>query len=157
MTDAATGRPVAGVIVGAQLIEYRKRILGGWGDAMTDDQGRFLIDGLEPGVYNVLFQRVRGPCRGHGPGRGGVRVRAGADTPADLTVDRGPALARRRDRPGDRPARARILGRLLRPGTAPIRGGRPSRAGPTNRAVSRSTSLPASSMSTSWMAAHSAA
>ena len=67
MTDTTTGLPVAGVIVGAQLIEYRKRILGGWGEGTTDDQGRFIIVGLEPGVYNVLFE-LRAAEHGPRPG-----------------------------------------------------------------------------------------
>ncbi|MFI5454739.1 MAG: sigma-70 family RNA polymerase sigma factor [Isosphaerales bacterium] len=85
-TDAATGRPVAGVIVGAQLLEYRVRILGRWGESMTDDQGRFAITGLEPGVYNLLFERVPGRAKATAPAVEGLRVRAGADTPATLTV-----------------------------------------------------------------------
>ena len=59
ITDA-TGRPVEGVRLGAQLLEHRVRILGGYGEAVSDKQGRFLVGGLEPGVYNLLFQGVPG-------------------------------------------------------------------------------------------------
>ncbi len=89
VTDTTTGLPVAGVIVGAQLIEYRKRILGGWGEGMTDDQGRFIIVGLEPGVYNVLFETARGRARATARANEGLRVTAGALTPANLTVVEG--------------------------------------------------------------------
>jgi hypothetical protein len=91
--DAATGRPVAGAFVGAQLVENRGRFIGGEGlEATSDDQGRFVLGGTHPGVYNVLFWGI--------PGRPGataravdcVRVRAGADTPVDLTVIEGRPL-----------------------------------------------------------------
>jgi hypothetical protein len=89
LTDAATGKPLAGAVIGAQLIEYRRRILGGWGETVTDDHGRFAITGLEPGVYNLLLIRV--PRRPEATSRAveGLRVRVGADTPADLTVIQG--------------------------------------------------------------------
>ena len=75
VTDVATSRPFAGV--GAQLIEHRKRILGGWGNAMTDDRGRFAIIGLEPGVYNLLFESARGRLYATAHAIEGLRVRAG--------------------------------------------------------------------------------
>jgi hypothetical protein len=51
VTDAATGKPVAGAAVAAQLIEHRRRNLGaGRREAVTDDRGHFAITGLEPGV-----------------------------------------------------------------------------------------------------------
>jgi RNA polymerase sigma factor (sigma-70 family) len=92
VTDAATGRPVAGVIVGAQFIEFRKRLRGGWGDATTDDQGRFVINSLEPGVYNLLFQSARGHVQATARAVEGLRVRAGADTPVDLQLIDGRSL-----------------------------------------------------------------
>ena len=92
VTDAATGRPVAGVIVGAQLIEHRKRVRTGWGEAMTDEQGRFVINSLEPGVYNVLFQSARGRTQATARAVEGLRVRAGVDTPVELTLIEGRAL-----------------------------------------------------------------
>jgi RNA polymerase sigma factor (sigma-70 family) len=112
VTDAATGRPVSGVIVGAQLVEHRTKILGGgWGDAMTDDQGRFVIIGLEPGVYNLLCLRVRGREQATARAVEGLRVRAGADTTVDLTLIEGrPLRGVVIDRETDRPAAGVLVG-----------------------------------------------
>jgi len=92
VTEAATGKPVAGAAVGAQLLEHRQRILGGWGEAVTDEQGRFAVTGLEPGVYNLLFQRVPDHPEVTARAVEGVRVRAGADTAVDLTIIEGRPL-----------------------------------------------------------------
>ncbi|HEY2159576.1 MAG TPA: carboxypeptidase regulatory-like domain-containing protein, partial [Isosphaeraceae bacterium] len=93
VTDAATGRPVAGVSVGAQLLEHRERILGGWGDAKTDDRGRFEIAGLEAGVYNVLFMpRPRGRTSITAAAVEAIRVKPDEDTKADLTAIEGRKL-----------------------------------------------------------------
>ncbi len=90
VTDAA-GRPVAGVSVGSQLLEHRQKILGGWGDATTDDRGRFEIAGLEPGVYNLLFKpRGRGPLTAAAVE--GIRVRVDEDAKADLIAIEGRKL-----------------------------------------------------------------
>src|SRR5262249_12706631 len=52
--DAATGRPVAGAFVAAQLIEQRPFSLSSaWIETKSDDQGRIVLGGAEPGVYNV--------------------------------------------------------------------------------------------------------
>jgi RNA polymerase sigma factor (sigma-70 family) len=112
VTDAATGKPVPGATVGAQLIEWRKRILGGgWGDATTDDQGRFVIIGLEPGVYNVLPIRARGRDQGTARAIEGVRVRAGAETPADLKlIDGRPLRGVVIDQVDDRPVAGAMVG-----------------------------------------------
>ncbi len=91
--DAATGRPVAGAVLKVDLIEYHRQILGGWDDeTVSDDRGRFFFGGLEPGVYNVVLRRVPGRDDATAPAAEGVRVRAGADTPADLSVVEGRAL-----------------------------------------------------------------
>ena len=93
ITDAATGRPVAGVTVGAQLVEYRRRAFGGgWAETVSDEQGRFGLGGMEPGVYNVLLHGV--PDRPEVTARAVecVRVRAGADATADLAVIEGRPL-----------------------------------------------------------------
>jgi len=92
VTEAATRKPVAGAAVGAQLLEHRQRILGGWGEAVTDEQGRFAITGLEPGVYNLLFQGVPGRPEVAARAVEGVRVRAGAAALADLTMIEGRPL-----------------------------------------------------------------
>jgi hypothetical protein len=86
VTDAATGKPVAGARVGAQLLEHRLRILGGYGDTVTDDRGHFLVGGLEPGVYNLLFTAPPGRERVTARAVEGLRVRPGADTSADLVA-----------------------------------------------------------------------
>ena len=90
VTDA-TGQPVAGAVVSAELIEHRARILSGGGEAMSDEQGRFLLGGLEPGVYNLLFHGVPGRPDAHGPGRRGSAC--------------GPAPTRRPTWPSSRAAR----------------------------------------------------
>ena len=91
ITDA-TGRPMEGVRLGAQLLEHRVRILGGYGEGMSDKQGRFLVGGLEPGVYNLLFQGVPGHDQLTARAVEGLRVLAGAETPANMTVIRGRPL-----------------------------------------------------------------
>jgi RNA polymerase sigma factor (sigma-70 family) len=91
VTDA-TGRPVEGVRLGAQLLEHRVRILGGYGEGVSDKLGRFLVGGLEPGVYNLLFQGVPGHDQLTARAVEGLRVRAGAETPASMTIIRGRPL-----------------------------------------------------------------
>jgi hypothetical protein len=91
ITDA-TGQPVEGVRLGAQLLEHRVRILGGYGEGVSGKQGRFLIGGLGPGVYNLLFQGVPGHDQLTARAVEGLRVLAGAETPANLTVIRGRPL-----------------------------------------------------------------
>jgi RNA polymerase sigma factor (sigma-70 family) len=91
VTDA-TGGPVEGVRVGAQLLEHRVRILGGYGEGVSGEQGRFLVGGLEPGVYNLLFQGVPGHDELTARAVEGLRVLTGAETPANLTVIRGRPL-----------------------------------------------------------------
>jgi RNA polymerase sigma factor (sigma-70 family) len=90
--DAASGRPVAGAVIGAQLIEHRRRILGGWVEATSDEQGRFRLGGAEPGVYNVLLQRLPGRADATARAVECVRVRAGTDATADLSVIEGRLL-----------------------------------------------------------------
>ena len=59
---------------------------------MTDEQGRFAVTGLEAGVYNLLFQGVPGRPGVTARAVEGLRVRAGADSPADLTLIEGRPL-----------------------------------------------------------------
>ena len=78
VVDAATGQPVAGANVGAQRIEHTERILDGdWGTAISDAQGHFLVGGLAPGVYNLLFGSSPKGRRFTARAVEGVRVRAG--------------------------------------------------------------------------------
>ena len=91
--DAATGRPVAGASVGAQALEHRLKIVGMWGEATTDDRGRFEIGGLAPGIFNVLF--LHGPEGRHtmtAAAVEAVRVKADRDTEADLSAVEGRKL-----------------------------------------------------------------
>ena len=99
-----TGRPVEGVIVFAQLIEYRTRMVGGYGEAVSDKEGRFLVGGLSPGVFNLLFRGAPGHEQLTARAVEGLRVKAGAETPANLTVIRGrPLRGAVIDRETDRP------------------------------------------------------
>ena len=88
----ATGRPVPKALVGAQLTEYRTRILGGWGETQTDDQGRFAITGLEPGVYNLLLEEAPGRPKATARAVEGLRVQAGQNTAALMKVIEGRPL-----------------------------------------------------------------
>ena len=92
VVDAVTGQPVPGVLLGAQLLDSHQRILGGWGSSQSDEQGRFAITGLEPGVYNLLFEKA--PGRPHATARAveGVRVRAGQSTAALMKLIEGRPL-----------------------------------------------------------------
>ena len=92
VTDAATGEPVVGAVVFAQLIEDHDRVLGGSGDARSDDRGRFALLGLEPGVYNLILSQAPGRPGATARALEGVRVRAGADTPADMAIIEGRPL-----------------------------------------------------------------
>lgn len=52
--DSRTGKPRAGIGVGAQVIKADIRH-GGWGDAVTNADGRYEIGGLPEGEYNILL------------------------------------------------------------------------------------------------------
>ena len=87
LTDASTGKPVAGASVAAQLIERQPPILSeGWGQSVTDDQGRFTVGGLDPGVYNLFLIEVPGRPHATAIAVEGVRVAVGSDATADLAV-----------------------------------------------------------------------
>ncbi len=89
VTDAATGRPIAGASVGAGLIEHHPRFFGCNGEATTNDQGRFFVGGLPPGVYNVMLRQVPGRPHAAAAAVECLRVRPGADTEADLVAIEG--------------------------------------------------------------------
>jgi hypothetical protein len=113
MTEAATGRPVAGAAVAAQLIEQGRRDRsGGWGQATTDDQGRFTIGGLEPGVFNLMLLEVPGRRHATATAVENLRVEANTEATADLVVIEGHPLrgvvVDRGD--GDKPVRGARVG-----------------------------------------------
>src|SRR5262249_47747704 len=83
VVDATTGKPVAGARIGAQRIEQTARILGfNFGDTLSDARGHFVVGGLAPGVYNLLFGSPKGR-RLTARAVEGVRVKAGEDARAD--------------------------------------------------------------------------
>ena len=159
VTDTTTGRPIAGVAVGAQCIEWHKEIVaGGWGDAMTDEQGAGSPSvAWSRGVHNwLIIEKLAGPPPSHGSSRGGMRRYGPApDTWVDLTLIEGrPLHGVVIDQETDRPVAGTLVGCY---GPARPQSGALSRTNlPTNRDVSRFTFLPASNTSTSWMAARPA-
>ncbi|MHB1555987.1 MAG: carboxypeptidase regulatory-like domain-containing protein [Isosphaeraceae bacterium] len=91
--DSASGKPIAGARVAAQLVERRHRPrTDGWGQGETDNAGRFTVGGLEPGVYNLVLVDV--PARPHATAAAaaGIRVKIGAEAAADLAVVEGRPL-----------------------------------------------------------------
>src|SRR5690348_665825 len=96
VVDVATGRPVAGAVIGAQCIETTVMIRGGgWGKVISDDQGHFRIGGLAPGVYNLLFESSPKGRRFTARAVEGVRVQAGREARADLQMIEGRRLSGR--------------------------------------------------------------
>ncbi len=113
VTDAATGKPVAGAAVGAQFLERRRKMVtDGWGQAVTDGQGHFIVGGLEPGVYNLVLIEVPGRKHATAVAVEGVRVKTGEEAAADLAVIEGrPLRGVVIDRAnGDRPIAAAQVG-----------------------------------------------
>ena len=125
VTDATTGKPVAGAAVAAQFIERRRKMVtDGWGQAVTDDQGRFAVGGLEPGVYNLILMEVPGRDHATATAVEGVRVKTGEEAAADLAVIEGrPLRGVVIDRGERRPAHRRRPGRLPGAGAAPVGAG----------------------------------
>lgn len=77
VTDAETGRPVEGAYIGAQiLIPNSDSFAGAGGQAVSDANGRYMIGGLEPEVYNVLFLRATGNPKLTAEAVEAVRVKA---------------------------------------------------------------------------------
>ena len=87
--DAVTGEPAAGVRLGAQSTSYpidpdgtpdatRGNDVSGWGEAVTDDGGRYEIAPLPPSTYNVLLMD---PV----PGRAAAALEAVPVEPGDAT------------------------------------------------------------------------
>jgi Carboxypeptidase regulatory-like domain len=91
--DSITKEPVAGAKVAAELVERRDEILiGGGGDETSDARGQFVVSGLAPGVYNLLL--LESPKGKTFVARAveGVRVKAGEDARADLSLIMGRRL-----------------------------------------------------------------
>ncbi len=89
VTDAATGRPVAGAVVSGGCIEITARIGGHGGTAVSDAQGHFRIGGLAPGVYNVGLRSSPKGRRFLAREFEGVRVQAGREARAELLMVEG--------------------------------------------------------------------
>src|SRR5690348_10840569 len=87
------GGIVAGATVAAQLIEPGRRDRsGGWGQATTDDKGRFTIVGLESGVFNLMLLEVPGRKHATATAVEYVRVESGTESTTDLSVIEGRPL-----------------------------------------------------------------
>jgi hypothetical protein len=84
--DAATGAPVVGAQVGAYVLEHPSDTNGAGGEVTCDAEGKFTINGLEAGVYNVCLDRVPGRIKATARGVVGVRVRSAEDTEVELKV-----------------------------------------------------------------------
>jgi RNA polymerase sigma factor (sigma-70 family) len=93
VVDATTGRPVPGVILGAQAIEYHEHMRsGGWAEGESDAQGRFAIHGLESSVYNLVFLSASGRPTATARAVEGLRVRVGESTAALVKIIEGRPL-----------------------------------------------------------------
>jgi hypothetical protein len=93
VSDSITNRPVAGAQIRVELVEFHDTIPGGGGmKAISDTGGRFVIGGLEPGTYNLLFYGVPKEKTLVARAIEGVRVKVGVETRADLTVIKGRRL-----------------------------------------------------------------
>jgi RNA polymerase sigma factor (sigma-70 family) len=98
--DSSTGKPVANARVAAQLIEqgalrpfrYGLPQGGAGGEASTDASGRFMVDELGPGVFNVLLVDSGRGKRFTARAVEGVRVKAGDEARADLVMIEGRRL-----------------------------------------------------------------
>jgi hypothetical protein len=90
LTDATTGKPVAGATVASQFLDRRPVMLSdGWDQAVTDAEGRFAMQGRQPGVYNVFLLEVPGRRHATATAVEGVRVDGGSEATASLSVIEG--------------------------------------------------------------------
>lgn len=91
--DKATGKPIAGARVAAQLVERRQKPrTEGWGQGQTDREGRFTVGGLEPGVYNLVLVDLQARPHATAAAVDAIRVKTGAEAAADLAVIEGRPL-----------------------------------------------------------------
>jgi len=91
VTDAKTGKPIVGVSVGAQFLGSDVET-GGYGQAQTDEEGRYEIPSLRPGLYNVLISGPREDSKITAPAREAVRVEAGKKASVDFRAAEGRLL-----------------------------------------------------------------
>jgi beta-lactamase regulating signal transducer with metallopeptidase domain/protocatechuate 3,4-dioxygenase beta subunit/3-methyladenine DNA glycosylase Mpg len=92
VVDALAGKPLRGVLVGAQAYNQDSET-GGWGDTLTDAKGEFLIGGLRPGQYNALFLGRPGDCRLTAPATEAVNVQIGKPARVEFRASTGRLLA----------------------------------------------------------------
>src|SRR5207248_1067369 len=112
----------------------------------TDQQGRFAITGLRPGVYNLLFEKAPGRPTSTARAVEGLRVRAGQSVAALVKMVEGRSL---RGVVIDYATGHTVAGILVAASDRPVHGQGPrsSPARLTKMGDSRSMSLPASSPS----------
>jgi Carboxypeptidase regulatory-like domain len=91
--DLTTKEPVAGAKVAAQIVEHGEQFVGGGGGVATSDaRGHFVVGGLAPSVYNLLFSESPKGKMFVARAVEGVRVKAGEDARADLALIKGRRL-----------------------------------------------------------------
>lgn len=88
--DARSGAALAGVGVAAQAVKPEIET-GGWGDAVTDANGRYVIGGLAPGAYNVLLLELADRTL-TAPAHAAVKAEASRTLTADFPVAPGRRL-----------------------------------------------------------------
>ncbi|WP_165224565.1 sigma-70 family RNA polymerase sigma factor [Aquisphaera insulae] len=92
VTNAETGRPLPRARVSAQPIENHPNDSQRTEYAQTDEEGRFSVGGLSPGVYNVVLLGVQDRPAATAVAMEGLRVRADQSTAVLLKVTEGRSL-----------------------------------------------------------------